>query len=182
MATDHDSGDYIHPLRTYLDESRFTMLNWAVSSAWKALIYHGAKAHQFARCEILAGAIAAEAAQDRTSGRLSTAAASRRQRQSQGDQDEAPVERSIPWAVGNAARPVRASARRKRLNARAARKQPLLWRRKSQKSAPATMLDALSPTRPRGYTDADQRRLLSKQQRPEAKASAATRLQQEPRR
>jgi hypothetical protein len=64
MAIDHDSGDYIPPKSTYLDDVPiYDPELGGIVPAWKALIYHGAKARHFAEMRNdSAGAIAAAAA------------------------------------------------------------------------------------------------------------------------
>jgi hypothetical protein len=50
MAIDNDSGDYTPPLKTYLDDVPiYDPELGGIVPAWKALIYHGAKARHFAQ-------------------------------------------------------------------------------------------------------------------------------------
>ena len=149
MATTTISGEYIPPnaAHTWIT-SRFTILRLGgIVPAWKALIYHGAKARTSPRCGMIsAGAIAAEAQKGAPSGQPKHApplvADSAKDK---AIQDEASVSARCPWDGWKRGSTSSSSARRKRLNARAARKQHSRWRRRSQRTAPATMLDALSP-------------------------------------
>jgi hypothetical protein len=63
MAYDHDSGEYNEPKKTYLDDVPvYDAELGGIVPAWKALVYHGAKARHFAQLRNdSAGAIAQEA-------------------------------------------------------------------------------------------------------------------------
>ena len=50
MAINNNSGEYIPPLKTYLDDVPiYDPELGGIVPAWKALVYHGAKARHFAQ-------------------------------------------------------------------------------------------------------------------------------------
>jgi hypothetical protein len=50
MPIDDESGEFIQPQKTYLDDVEiYDAELGGVVPAWKSLIYHGAKARQFAQ-------------------------------------------------------------------------------------------------------------------------------------
>jgi hypothetical protein len=70
MAIDNDSGEFIAPLKTYLDSIEiYDAELGGIVPAWKSLIYHGAKAKHFAqmRADSVA-AISEEARKGKPSG------------------------------------------------------------------------------------------------------------------
>jgi hypothetical protein len=154
MATDHDSGDYIPPKSTYLDDVPiYDAELGGIVPAWKALIYHGAKARHFAEMRNdSAGAIAAEAQKGAPAKQPKSppplAADSIKAKA-----DEASKMKRVMAgldALENRLDVLEAKKRRMDEEAECARRAEaaLALAEEIAESAPATMLDALSPPRP----------------------------------
>ena len=150
MATDHDSGEYIPPLKTYLDDVPiYDAELGGIVPAWKSLIYHGAKARHFAQMRNdSAGAIAAEAQKGAPSGQPKHAPPLADD--SAKDKASKMKLQSALDALGRLETRLDQFEQRKAEEAECARRAEaaLALAEQIAEDAPATMLDALSPTRP----------------------------------
>ena len=150
MATDHDSGDYIPPLKTYLDDVPvYDAELGGIVPAWKSLIYHGAKARHFAQMRNdSAGAIAAEAQKGAPSGQPKHAPPLAAD--SAKDKASKMKLQSALDALGRLETRLDQFEQRKAEEAECTRRAEaaLALAEEIAESAPTTMLDALSPTRP----------------------------------
>jgi hypothetical protein len=149
MATDHDSGEYIPPKSTYLDDVPiYDPELGGIVPAWKSLIYHGAKARHFAQMRNdSAGVIAAEAAKTVSGPKLPPPLVA----DAVGKDKASKMKlQSALDALGRLETRLDQFEQRKAEEAECARRAEaaLALAEEIAESAPATMLDALSPTRP----------------------------------
>lgn len=144
----NDSGEYTPPLKTYLDEVPiYDPELGGIVPAWKALIYHGAKARHFAQMRNdSAGVIAAEAAKTASGPKLPPPLVA----DSAKDKATQTKLQSALDALGRLETRLDQFEQRKAEEAECTRRAEaaLALAEEIAESAPATMLDALSPTRP----------------------------------
>jgi hypothetical protein len=166
MAIDSDSGEYLQPQKTYLDDVEiYDAELGGVVPAWKSLIFHGVKARHLAQLRNdSAGAIAEEASKGAPSNQpklpppLVADAASK-------DKDEASKMERVMDALNALEQRLDVLEEKKRQQQEDAARcaiaeKALLLAEQIAEETPGAVMDALPPAPNRGYTDADQRRLL----------------------
>jgi hypothetical protein len=158
MAYDPDSsGEYIPPKSTYLDDVPiYDAELGGIVPAWKALIYHGAKARHFAEMRNdSAGAIAAEAQKGAPSGQPRHAPPLAADSiKAKAKKDEAAKMNQVLAGLDALERRLDVLEARKRQQAEDAARaeiaeQALLLAEQIAEETPGAVMDALSPPRPK---------------------------------
>jgi hypothetical protein len=151
-----NSGEYIPPKSTYLDNVEiYDPELGGIVPAWKALIYHGAKARHFAEMRNdSAGAVAAEAQKGAPSGQPKHAPPLAADSIKAKAKDEATKMQKVMDALDTLETRLGVLEERKRQQAEDAARaeiaeQALLLAEQIAEETPGAVMDALSPPRPK---------------------------------